>query len=417
MKALFLSYDGLTDPLGGSQIIPYITGLAASGHKLTVLSFEKPERLSGGREAVERRFAGTNVRWIPMRYHRRPPVISTVFDLARMTLAALWHSSRRGISIVHCRSYVPALAGFVVARAVGAAFVFDMRGFWPDERVEGKLWNLKRAHYRLIYRFFKKWETRLLTGADAVVCLTENGLREMERWDGMEKLREKTTVIPCSVDLDHFDPALYSTEQRNSLRASLGVEGGELLCGYSGSIGTWYRPEPMFKLFSMVRETRPRAKFLFLTPDSPAEVLSFAARAGVPASAVIVRHATRSEMPLLLRCLDVAFSFIEPSFSKKASSATKVGEFLAMGIPVVANSGIGDQDQLLSRVGIVIDDFSAASLADAVRRLPALLNLAASEMRSVATEELGLVSAHGRYEDLYRHAGLKARGGLLRRTE
>ena len=43
IKALYVSYDGLLDPLGQSQVLPYVEALAKS-HEITVLSFEKNER-------------------------------------------------------------------------------------------------------------------------------------------------------------------------------------------------------------------------------------------------------------------------------------------------------------------------------------------------------------------------------------
>src|SRR4051794_20204501 len=44
-SVLYITYDGLTDPLGRSQVLPYLTGLAERGHRITVLSCEKPERM------------------------------------------------------------------------------------------------------------------------------------------------------------------------------------------------------------------------------------------------------------------------------------------------------------------------------------------------------------------------------------
>ena len=43
-KALYFSYDGLLDPLGQSQIVPYVSMISAAGHSLTIVSYEKVER-------------------------------------------------------------------------------------------------------------------------------------------------------------------------------------------------------------------------------------------------------------------------------------------------------------------------------------------------------------------------------------
>lgn len=417
MRALFLSYDGLTDPLGGSQIIPYVCGLAESGHSLIVLSFEKPDRFHAGRDDVARVLEAAGVRWVPFRYTKRPPVLATVFDLAKMILGACWLALWARTEVVHCRSYVPSVAGSFVSRIFGAAFVFDMRGFWADERVDGGLWDLRRFHYRLIYRFFKRRETTFLRNAHAVVSLTESGLREMESWNRVSGLREKTSVIPCSVDLRHFDPLRFTAQHRGQMRARLGLGEHDLLCGYSGSLGTWYRPEPMLRLFALVRRSNGNAKFLFLTPDSREAVEAIAARAGVPIGSVQVMRATREEMPGYLHCLDVGISFIEPCFSKKSSSATKVGEYLAMGLPVIANSGIGDQDSLLggSGTGFLVQDFSDESLEAAAEAIPRLRAFSASAIRGAAERELSLERANEAYDAIYRGAGVQSRAGFFRR--
>lgn len=43
---VYLSYEGLTDPLGPSQVLAYLKPLSALGHRITLITFEKPERTS-----------------------------------------------------------------------------------------------------------------------------------------------------------------------------------------------------------------------------------------------------------------------------------------------------------------------------------------------------------------------------------
>ena len=44
IKVLYISYDGMTDPLGQSQVLPYLEGLAKKNYAITLISFEKEER-------------------------------------------------------------------------------------------------------------------------------------------------------------------------------------------------------------------------------------------------------------------------------------------------------------------------------------------------------------------------------------
>ena len=122
-----------------------------------------------------------------------------------MTRVAERLAAKQGFDIVHCRSYLPALVGARLKRRFGLRFLFDMRGFWADERVEGGLWSLDKPVYRSVYRWFKKQETRLLAEADHVVVLTE-AAREILRREWAVPERIPVTVIPCCADFSVFQP-------------------------------------------------------------------------------------------------------------------------------------------------------------------------------------------------------------------
>ena len=57
--------------------------------------------------------------------------------------------------------------------------------------------------------------------------------------------------------------------------------------------------------------------------------------------------------------MDASIFFIKPSYSKKASSPTKQGEIMAMGVPLICNANVGDTDLIVTKYesGIVIDKF------------------------------------------------------------
>ena len=167
MRVLYITYDGLTDPLGGSQVLPYLRELAYRGHRITVLSCEKSDRLAMGGEDVAQQCAGAGIVWRALSYHQSPPVVSTLYDLARMQIEAARLQRSRPFDLVHCRSYLPALAGLSLKHRFGLPFVFDMRGFWPEERVESGDWKLANPLFRAVFSFFKNREKILGFGAGA----------------------------------------------------------------------------------------------------------------------------------------------------------------------------------------------------------------------------------------------------------
>ncbi|HEY9049735.1 MAG TPA: glycosyltransferase, partial [Ohtaekwangia sp.] len=207
------------------------------------------------------------------------------------------------------------------------------------------LWNQQHTLYRTVYNFFKKKEQEFLSKADAVVVLTEAARQVLLSW-GTE---DKVTVIPCCVDLQLFDPARITQEQRSTLRTKLGIAQNDYTVLYLGSIGTWYLWDEMVAFFERIKAGKPGAKFLVLTPDG-SQVK--------PNKDFVVLSAPREEVPLYIAASDVSVCFIKPSFSKKGSSATKMAEVLAMGVPVVANTGWGDVEFFRERMSnfFVIND-------------------------------------------------------------
>ena len=83
-QVLYLSYDGMTDPLGQSQVIPYIEGLAKLGYRFTLISFEKADRFEKFSKEISARLQRSNIDWVPISYTKKPPILSTVYDLWRM---------------------------------------------------------------------------------------------------------------------------------------------------------------------------------------------------------------------------------------------------------------------------------------------------------------------------------------------
>jgi glycosyltransferase involved in cell wall biosynthesis len=355
VRVLYLTYDGLTDPLGQSQILPYLLGLSEKGFQITVVSFEKRSAFIREKQIIEN-VIHNRIDWVPLPYHKTPKVISTIWDiyLLRKQVARLHKSN--AFEIIHCRSYITSLVGLWTKRKYGVKFIFDMRGFWADERVEGRLWNLNNPIFRLIYKFFKRKEKQFLIEADHVISLTENGKKEIESW----KIDSAPmTVIPTCVDLDLFDRTKIQKGDQQKLRDQLGIKETEFVLLYLGSWGTWYLTKEMLNFFSMLKREKPQAKFLIVSNDK-VDLDDFEHQADV-----IITYASRETVPLHISLANASVFFIRPSFSKKGSSATKMAEIMAMQIPIYSNSGWGDIE-LLSQTfdGVQLTTFNAKKVEE-----------------------------------------------------
>ncbi|MGB0932457.1 MAG: hypothetical protein ACPGVB_16865, partial [Chitinophagales bacterium] len=141
-KVLYISYDGMTDPLGQSQVIPYIVGLQRKGHQFTLLSCEKKERFEKFGTEIRSYLEAHHIDWQPIFYTASPPILAKYWDIYQLRRKAKQLHQQQHFDQTHCRSYVSAEIGLYLKRQFGVKFLFDMRGFWVDERVDGGLWDL-----------------------------------------------------------------------------------------------------------------------------------------------------------------------------------------------------------------------------------------------------------------------------------
>jgi glycosyltransferase involved in cell wall biosynthesis len=399
-RVLYLSYDGMCDPLGGSQVLPYLFGLAGRGHRISLISFEKAERSRAERAAVERDCAAAGIHWHPLPYHKRPPVLSTLSDTVRMARLASRLHRQAPFDLVHCRSYIPALVGLRMKRRYGVRFMFDMRGFWADERVDGHQWNLSNPLFRAVYDYFKRRETEFLEEADHVVSLTDAGKAILLARRADRRHGPPITVIPCCVDFEAFPPV--TEVGRASARRLLGIDPDAKVAAYLGSFGSWYMVDEMLDFFRVQLEREPDALFLIISREPREDILAAARARGVPAGRLLVRPASRAEVPRFVAAANYGLFFIKPVFSKKASSPTKMGELLALELPIVTNAGVGDVDRILEEAGagVVVQSFDEPAYRRALDELDALTPNV-DRWRAAARRWFDLRTGIGRYDAIY----------------
>ncbi|MEY4877474.1 MAG: hypothetical protein RL708_2624 [Bacteroidota bacterium] len=359
MKVLFTSYDGLTDPLGQSQILPYLSGLSAKGADIHIISFEKPERFAKYQTLIDGIIKQNNLKWTPLSYTKRPPVLSTIYDLWKLRNTIAQIVKTNGVDIIHSRTLITTVVCLWAKQKFNLKLIFDMRGFWADERVEGKLWNIKNPLFKFIYNYFKKKEAACLQAASHIISLTHAGKKEVLTW-GLAIDESKITVIPCCVDVDFFNPNKIEKSNRKLIRAELNIDETDTVFIYTGGIGTWYCLDEMMQFFRTYNEKNRASKFVILTAEQPQLIKDSAIKNKVDESLIRVLESPRNKMPQYLAAADIALFFILPSYSKTASSPTKQGEMMAMQLPIVCNDNVGDTGFVIRTydAGWVVKNFS-----------------------------------------------------------
>ena len=386
---LYISYDGMLEPLGQSQVLAYLERLAP-GRRIHLISFEKPADWVDRqrREKIARRIAAAGIVWHPLRYHRRPSAPATAYDIAHGSARAIAIARRHKIDVIHARSYVAGVMALAVKRATGARFLFDMRGFWADERVDGGLWPADGT----LYRAAKRVERTLLLASDHVVTLTHAAENELRTWPYLQARVPPISVIPTCADLDRF--TIQGPPQRDPF-----------VLGYVGSAGTWYLLDEMLRCFLALKQRRPDARLLMVNRNEHTLIEQRLHAVGIDASDVELTAANHDEVPRLIGRMSAGMAVIKPAYSKIASAATKLGEYLGCGVPCLGNQGVGDMPEILeaNRVGVALTEFSSQTLRDGIDEFIALTGDPDLQQRCRNTAETLFALERGvrSYADIY----------------
>ena len=399
---LYVTYDGLLEPLGASQVLPYVRRLRGLGFSIAILSFEKTADL-GRVEAlhdVREELGALGVPWVSRPYHKRPSLPATGWDvLSGRRVVRAWaraHQRAGTRGLVHARGYLPGLMGLGGAGA-GARLLFDMRGFWVDERIEGGYWAEGSVPVRL-----GRWvERALLHRADHLVLLARRGAARLPELAGGHE-PPPWTVVPTCVDLTRFP--VPDAAQVAEARRALGV-GGDPVLVHIGTLTGWYDGEATMAV-ARAFVARTGGTFAVLTRDVDA-ARSLAAGAGVEAQ---VRSVPPEDVPRWLQAADAGLTLVRASPAKNASLPTKLGEYLATGLAVLGTP-VGDMDELedgkvlrLFRPGGSVDE-AAAWLATAARA-----PVRAKSARAIAEAHLDLEDGVRKLAGVYTALGVQPGG-------
>jgi glycosyltransferase involved in cell wall biosynthesis len=394
LRVLYVCYLSLEDPLVHSQVVAYLAGLAERGHVVHLMTFEPTLARKRSRQFAED-LRRRGIVWHRRRYHKRPSLPATAFDVIAGGLAAARLVRRHRLDAIHARNHMPAAMALIAARFARFRLIFDLRGLMAEEYADAGNWKRGGLPYRLT-----QWVQRAaLQRADGVVTLTEAVRPHLS---AAKAGPEMTFVIPCCADVEQISER---ASERADARAELGI-GTRPAMVYVGKFTGWYMEREMADFLSVARRSQPDLLFLIVTQADPGPMLRELDRNGIGAADYRILRAEPEEIGRYLAAADVGLSFIRPCFSKISSSPTKIGEYLAAGLPVVSTAGIGDVDALLrdNRVGALVEDLSISgyevTLA-ALRELredPALRERCTDVAgRNLALREVGIP----RYDALY----------------
>ena len=280
---LYLTRNGLLEPLGQSQIFPYLRGLSRD-YKIILISFEKPAD-AADRSVMHRarmQCSDLSLRWIPLRFRSKPRPWAPALAIPQLALVALWqwrHCCRP--QLVHARSYVPAAIALLLHRLTGVPFIFDMRALWPEELITAG--HLRRGS--LLHRALLWLERRCLQEASAVVSLTQAAVGYLQQQYPLELADQRIAVIPTCADLQRFQLAEPAPAAPLVISCI-----GTVLSG-------WFLIDWLRAFFDAVVRVDPSARFELISRDAPEAIISALQPASTWADRLHIQSASPVEIP------------------------------------------------------------------------------------------------------------------------
>ena len=386
---LYLTRNGLLEPLGQSQVMGYLRGLSQD-YQITLITFEKPEDLADT-QAMAKADADCKahgIDWRPKSFRRRPKLIAPAWSMFEMFWSALQAARRGDAQLIHARSYLPAAAAWAVHRLTGTPFIFDMRALWPEELITAG--RLRRGS--IVHRVLTYLEKVCLRDAATVVSLTDASVGYLRDQYPAELQRQRIAVIPTCADLQRF-----KRSDKPPIKHVYGCVGTVL----SG----WFLMDWLAALFNTVAQKDPEARFEVVTRDDAEKVRAALDINGKLGDRLSIFPSASESVHEALQKQSTSVMFFTSGTSKLGSAPTRLGEALGCGVPVVANVGVGDVADIIRRynVGVIVKDGSEAAMTTALDELEALRSDPdlPSRCRKAAEEIFSLEAGTEAYRKLY----------------
>lgn len=338
-KLLFVTWDSDQSNYLESLFFPILKGLGERGQvEAHVMQFSWAGPQEVGR--IKALADSMGIGYVQHPIHRKPTgglgALWTVYQGVRYIKDYI---QGHGIQVLMPRSTMPAMMVnrlWEWLKRVNVEVVFDADGLPLEERVDFS--GLRTETFQ--YRMLKSEETKILKRADWVLCRSEASINIHLRNIG-EYHRAKFTRVTNGRDSEMFRP---DPVVRAKVRKDLSLGEGDMLWVYTGSLGTPYELGRMLALFEGYHSSHPGSKFLLLTRQA-----SYLA-GRIPKTlepAVIVREGGFKDVPSYLSAGDLGLSLRKFAPSLAGLAPIKLGEYLLMGLPVIASPGVGDTEKLL----------------------------------------------------------------------
>ena len=320
LKILMIAPTSYFSDYGGHiRIFEETVALQAQGHRVTVVTYQQGRDLPG----FDIR------RTLPVPYRADYEVGSSRHKVAFDILLA-WEALRVALlvrpDVIHGHMHEGALIGAVLARLLRKPLVFDFQGSLTGEMVDHGYLKPRTFIYYWMHRLEKaicRWSPAILTSSIRAKRLL---MREFE----VEE--ERIQPLPDCVDLERFDPALFSAEQRDQLRTQLGIPKDRLIVTYLGLLADYQGTHHLVRAAKILKEQGHNIHFLIMGYPSVEVYADLAASLDILDRVTFTGKVPYDDAPYYLSIGDISVS----AKMSATEGSGKVLNYMAMAQPIVA---------------------------------------------------------------------------------
>ena len=284
----------------------------------------------------------------------------TFLGQLRFMIELLLYLRKKKLDIVHGRNPFSSVIPALILRKLGhshAGIVYDIRGLWIDiAYLTGRIGALS-------YRFLSLIEDFCVKGADRIIAISDL-LKQVLIRRGVRP-QEIEVVLGDGVDLDEF--RIRSRAEKNA---------GPLRIGYVGSISLYRKIDEVLMAFRLARNASEIDMNLVLvgpTEDDFEQILDLVKSLGLERCVQFTGPLPHRDALKQMSGLDVALSYdsydVERWLPYTVAVHTKVLEYMAAGVPIVATRHPANEAILRDGIDAMLTEESPHDFAEGILQL------------------------------------------------
>ena len=322
-KILYLSFDGLTDPLGRSQVVPLILELSKD-YNVNIISFEKKIFYQSSYNEISNKFFKNNINHYKIKFYKNYFVKTLSFFNYFLVILKLIFFNK--VELIHIRGYQPIIFLYPILLFKKLKIIFDIRGFWPEEKIDRNNWSKNNW----IYKVFKILEKYFFKYSKIIICLTKHSKEIIIENHNIDK--NKIHIIPtCSSKIKfNINEELISTNKI--------INEEFIKIGYLGTTIGAYNFNKTLELIKTLIDNNIKFKFYVYTFDDKKNLVTKFKKNKINENFYFIKNINYDNIEKYLSQLDFVIFYLNNNYSIKASFPTKISECLLSGVPIICNN-------------------------------------------------------------------------------